>query len=57
MIVLETTRLRLRHLGASDAPFMLRLLNDPAFIRNIGDRGVRTEGDALRYTRSASADS
>ncbi len=50
MIVLETTRLRLRHLGASDAPFMLRLLNDPAFIRNIGDRGVRTEGDALRYT-------
>lgn len=49
MLVIETDRLRLRHLAAEDAAFMLELLNDPAFIRNIGDRGVRSEPDALRY--------
>lgn len=28
---------------------MLELLNDPDFIRNIADRGVRTEDEARRY--------
>lgn len=28
---------------------MLRLLNDPAFLRFVGDRGVRTEADAVEY--------
>jgi len=28
---------------------MLELLNDPSFIRNIGDRGVRTVADACAY--------
>lgn len=50
MRVLETGRLSLRHFEAADAAFMLQLLNDPSFIRNIGDRGVRTEDAALRYT-------
>ena len=49
--MLATERLALRHLEDRDAPFMLRLLNDPAFIRNIGDRGVRSEEQALRYMR------
>jgi [ribosomal protein S5]-alanine N-acetyltransferase len=49
MIVLETDRLRLRHLSSADAPFMLELLNDPGFIRNIGDRGVRTLEQAEQY--------
>ena len=35
-----------------DAPFMLTLLNDPSFIRNIGDRGVRTVADARRYIQN-----
>ena len=47
--ILETARLRLRHLSGTDAPFMLELLNDPDFIRNIADRGVRTEDEARRY--------
>ncbi len=47
--ILETARLRLRHLSGDDAPFMLELLNDPDFIRNIADRGVRTEDEAQRY--------
>jgi len=47
--VLETARLRLRHLGADDAGFIVELLNEPAFIRNIGDRRVRTPEDGRRY--------
>jgi [ribosomal protein S5]-alanine N-acetyltransferase len=49
MIVCQTARLRLRHLVDSDAPFILALLNEPDFIRNIGDREVRTLEDARRY--------
>lgn len=49
MIILDTVRLRLRHLVESDSAFVLRLLNEPSFIRNIGDRGVRTLADAVRY--------
>jgi RimJ/RimL family protein N-acetyltransferase len=49
MIVCETVRLRLRHLLDSDAAFILLLLNEPDFIRNIGDREVRTLDDARRY--------
>ena len=49
MTVLETDRLRLRHLSSGDAPFILELLNDPDFIRNIGDRGVRTLDQAQQY--------
>jgi ribosomal-protein-alanine N-acetyltransferase len=49
MIVCESQRLRLRHLTTADGEFILELLNEPDFIRNIGDRGVRTLDDALRY--------
>lgn len=49
MIVCETGRLRLRHLTQADAAFILELLNEPDFIRNIGDREVRTTDDARRY--------
>ena len=47
--VLETDRLVLRHLDAGDAEFILRLLNEPSFLENIGDRGVRNTEDAVRY--------
>jgi len=49
--ILETERLRLRQLTSGDAEFIVELLNDPSFVRNIGDRGVRTLGDAMRYIR------
>lgn len=49
MIVLETERLVLRWVTADDAPFILRLVNEPSFIANIGDRGVRTLDDARGY--------
>lgn len=47
--VLETQRLFLRHFMPEDAPFILELLNDPGFIQNIADRGVRTIPDAEAY--------
>jgi len=47
--VIDTPRLHLRHVADGDAPFILELLNEPAFLRNIGDRGVRTLDDARRY--------
>lgn len=34
-----------------DAPFVLRLLNEPSFLENIGDKGVRSLEDAKRYMR------
>ena len=47
--VLETDRLVLRWLNQDDAPFILELLNDPSFIRFIGDKGVRNLEDARSY--------
>ena len=49
MNVIETERLNLREVSEADAPFVLELLNDPDFLRNIGDRGVRTLPAARRY--------
>lgn len=51
MKVLETERLILRRLSADDAEFMLELLNDPGWIRFIGDKGVRTVDEARAYIR------
>lgn len=49
MKVLETDRLILRWLTPDDAAFILELLNEPAWIRYIGDKGVRTLDDAKNY--------
>lgn len=50
MVVFETERLILRHLSPEDAAFILRLLNEPSFIKNIGDKNVRTLEEAQAYT-------
>ncbi|HEY7697895.1 MAG TPA: GNAT family N-acetyltransferase [Vicinamibacteria bacterium] len=52
MIVLETERLTLRRLELGDAEFILGLLNDPSFLRFIGDKKVRTLEDAREYISS-----
>lgn len=49
MNILETERLILRQFSLDDAEFILSLLNEPAFIQNIGDRGVRNLEDARSY--------
>ena len=55
MNTLETERLSLQHLTAGDAEFLIELLNDPTFIRNIGDRGVRTVQDTQAYVQNGPA--
>ncbi|MGQ0649966.1 MAG: GNAT family N-acetyltransferase [Gemmatimonadaceae bacterium] len=52
MTVVETDRLILRRMTEEDAPFMLELMNDAAFLRFIGDRGVRSIDDARAYVRN-----
>jgi RimJ/RimL family protein N-acetyltransferase len=47
--ILETERLLLRELTLADAPFIVALLNDPDWVRFIGDRGVRTLEQARHY--------
>lgn len=49
MNVLETERLTLRCFDESDAAFVLELLNDPAWLSNIGDRNVRTIEEARTW--------
>lgn len=51
MEILRTERLRLRTARETDADFYLELVNDPAFIEHIGDRGLRTLDDARRALR------
>jgi [ribosomal protein S5]-alanine N-acetyltransferase len=55
--VIETGRLNLREMSEADAAFVLEILNDPGFIRFVGDRGVRTVEDAARYVAERFADS
>lgn len=43
---LESGRLCLRRVTLDDADLMLDVWNDPAFLRNVGDRGVRTLAQA-----------
>ena len=50
--VLETERLRLYEFAEGspgDAAFVFKLLNEPSFLRNIGDRGVHSLDDAYAY--------
>lgn len=48
-MIVETPRLRLRELTADDAEFILGLVNEPSFLANIGDKGVRNLEDARRF--------
>jgi RimJ/RimL family protein N-acetyltransferase len=49
--VLETQRLMLRRLDLADAEFILELVNDPEWLRFIGDKGVHDHDDARNYLR------
>ena len=52
MTVLETKRLVIRKLTDADAEFIVDLLNQPSFLRYIGDKGVRNTDDAVRYIQA-----
>ena len=49
MKILETERLIIREIIESDAEFILDLLNQPTFIKYIGDRNVRTVEEAKDF--------
>ncbi len=49
---LETERLYLRRVTLDDADLMLAVWNDPAFVRNVGDRGIRTVEQARESMKS-----
>lgn len=51
MVEINTERLTIRPFTLDDAPFILRLLNEPSFIENIADKGVRDLEGARSYLR------
>lgn len=57
MNVIRTARLQLRELELQDDEFILQLLNEAAFLRFVGDKGVRTLSDARDYIWKGPMDS
>jgi len=49
LTILQTPRLTLRRLVPEDAPFILVLVNDPDWLRYIGDKNVRDLDGARAY--------
>lgn len=48
-LAIETRRLKIRWLEIDDAPFIYTLINDPTWIRYIGDKNVSNLEDAKAY--------
>jgi ribosomal-protein-alanine N-acetyltransferase len=51
-VVAASARLRLRRFNLEDAPFVLELVNQPEWLRHIGDRNVRDLDAARAYLRN-----
>lgn len=52
MNIKTTKRLSLRHIETKDAEFLLQLYNQPAFLKNIGDRGVNSLEEAKQFIQT-----
>jgi len=52
--LIETERLRLRPVSGDDTDLMLAVWNDPDFVRNVADRGIRTTEQAREAIRHGS---
>lgn len=48
-VICNTQRLSIRQLDISNATFIVKLFNDPSFIRYIADKKIRTNIDAENY--------
>ena len=57
MTVIQTERLTLQKATFDDAEFIFQLLNDPTFIDNIVDKGIKTLDDAKNYIQQSLIDS
>ena len=51
--LMETERLEIRLLHLSDAKFILDLMNEPGYLKYIGDRGVRDLDAAREYLETS----
>jgi RimJ/RimL family protein N-acetyltransferase len=49
MNILETPRLTMREFVEDDAEFVLELMNDPGWISQLGDKGIRTVEGAREF--------
>ncbi|WP_417658929.1 GNAT family N-acetyltransferase [Pseudidiomarina sp.] len=49
LLTLNSDKIVLQKVSLNDVGFLLELLNDPDFITNIGDRGVRTKEQTQAY--------
>ncbi|REL27559.1 N-acetyltransferase [Thalassotalea euphylliae] len=47
--MITTDRLTLRPLTRGDWQFIIDIFNQPDFIRHVGDKGIRTQADAIDY--------
>jgi ribosomal-protein-alanine N-acetyltransferase len=56
-MILETERLALSWVQTADAPFILKLLNEPSFIQNIRDEGIQTLEEAKAHIKVKHTDS
>ena len=50
--ILETERLGLREFNLKDTQFIIELLNSPGWLQFIGDRNVKTAGEAASYIKN-----
>ena len=48
-MIVETPRLHIRDLTVDDAEFIFGLVNEPSFLENIGDKGVKNLEDARQF--------
>jgi len=48
-MIVETKRLIFREINVEDAEFVLRLVNEPSFVSNIGDKGLKNLHDTERF--------
>ena len=48
-MIAETSRLKIRELRIDDAKFVLALTNEPSFIENISDKGLRSVADTEEF--------
>ncbi len=49
MTLLTTSRLNLEYATKKDALFLFQLMNEPSYIKNIGDRNIKTITDAETF--------
>ncbi len=50
-MIIETSRLQLKEITVSDAPFYIKLFNSEGWLKFIGDRNVKTIAEAEAYIK------